>query len=105
MTAVTEGTDFWTLQGLPNAGIKQIFVSTLSSVDTGDTFTVDLSKYGCNAMLGIIGFVHTTQNSVVVQEQPTTTMSGSTVTVTVGGTGADNLARHYWIFAASTANP
>lgn len=105
MTAITENTDFFVGQAAPNAGFKTLLVSTVSSVDTGDTFDVDLSAYGAGAMMGIIGFVHTTQNSVVVQEQPTTTMSGLTLTVTVGGTGADNLARHYVIFLASTANP
>ena len=104
MTAITENTDFWVMQGLPNIGIKTLLVSTATTAVTDYTLSVDLSKYGCNALLGIIGFEHTTVNSVVVQEQPTTTMSGSTVTITVGGTAATG-ARHYLIFAASTANP
>jgi hypothetical protein len=105
MTAITENTDFFVGQGLPNCGFKTLLISTVSTVDSGDTIDVDISKYGAGAVMGLIGFVHTTQNSVVVQEQPTTTMSGSTIQITVGGTGADNLARHYLLFLATTANP
>jgi len=105
MTAITEGTDYFVGQGFPNEGFKTLVVSTVSTVDTGDTLEVDLTDYGAGAMMGVIGFVHTTQNSVIVQEQPTTTMSGLTLTITVGGTGADNLARHFLIFLASTENP
>lgn len=104
MTAITEGTDFFVMQGLPNMGIKQLFVSTVTTAEDTNTIEVDLSDYGCNALLGIIGFEHTTANSVVVQEQPTTTMSGATLTITVGGSSATG-PRHYWIFAASTDNP
>lgn len=105
MTALTEGTDYFVFQGLPNTGIKTLIVSTVSSADTDDTLTVDLSTYGATAMLGIIGFTHTTLNSVVVQEQPTTAISGTTLTVTIGGTAATDQARHYMIFLASKANP
>lgn len=105
MTAITENTDYFVSQNIPNAGFKTVLISTVSTVDSGDTIDVDISKYGAGAVMGIIGFVHTTQNSVVEQEQPTTTMSGMTLQITVGGTGADNLARHYILFLASTANP
>jgi hypothetical protein len=105
MTAITENTDFFVGQGSPNSGYKTLLISTVSTADTGDTIDVDISKYGGGVVMGIIGFIHTTQNSVVVQEQPTTTMSGSTIQITLGGTGADNLARHYLLFLATTANP
>lgn len=104
MTAITEDTDFFVKNALPSLGFKTIVVSTINTVDNGDTLDVDLSKYGASAMMGVIGFTHTTDNSVVIQEQPTTTMSGSTLTITVGGSSGNQI-RHYLIFAATTANP
>jgi hypothetical protein len=104
MTAITEDTDFFVSSGYPNVGFKTLVVSTVSTVDSGDTLDVDISDYGAGAMMGIIGFIHSTQNSIVIQEQPTTTMSGMTLTITVGGVGADNQARHYVLFLATTAN-
>jgi len=104
MTAITELTDFWINHGLPNAGLKTLVVSCIDTVDNSDTLEVDLTKYGCGAVLGVIGFTHTTENSVVIQEQPTTTMSGLTLTITVGGSSSDQV-RHYLLFCASTENP
>jgi hypothetical protein len=105
MTAITEGTDYFVSQALPNVGMKTLLVSTVSTADTDDTIEVDISKYGGASVMGVIGFVHTTQNSVVVQEQPTTTMSGQKLTITIGGTAATDLARHYLIYLGSTKNP
>ena len=106
MTAVTEDTDYFVSRGLPNIGIKTLVVSCINTVDSGDTLDVDLSKYGGadNVVLGVIGFTHTTENSVVVQEQPTTVISGSTLTLTIGG-ASNNQTRHFLIFLGGTANP
>lgn len=105
MTAITEGTDYFVSQALPNAGFKTLLISTVTTADTDDTIEVDISKYGAGAVMGVIGFTHTTANSVVVQEQPTTTMSGLTLTITIGGTAATDQARHFLLFLASTKNP
>jgi len=82
----------------PNLGVKIIQVITAATVDDGDTLTVDLSTYGCTNIHGILGFIETTAGSVVVQEQPTTAVSSSTLTITVGGS-TDDKVRAYYIFA------
>ena len=106
MTAITEGTDYFVSQALPNVGMKTLLVSCkAASTSTDDTLEVDISKYGGASVMGVIGFIHTTENSVVVQEQPTTTMSGQTLTITVGGTAANTLSRHYLIYLGATKNP
>jgi len=103
-TARVLDTDFFINQGLPNRGMSTMVVSCINTVDSGDTIAIDLAKYGWGSMCGIIGFIHSTENSIVIQEQPTTTMSGSTLTITIGGAGADNLTRHYLIFLGPTKN-
>ena len=102
-TARVLDTDFFINQGLPNKGMNVMVVSCIDTVDDGDTIAIDLASYGWGSMCGIIGFAHSTENSIVIQEQPTTTMSGSTLTITVGG-ATDNLTRHYLIFLGPTKN-
>jgi len=82
----------------PNCGVKLIQVVTDATVDDGDTLTVDLSKYGCTNIHGIQGFSESTTGQVVVTEAPTTAVSSSTLTITVGGS-ADNRVRTYIIWA------
>ena len=91
-------------QNAPNSNFIEIVVSTIHTVDATNTLTVDMSKYGGNQLIGVIGFKHTTDNSVMAQEQPTTTVSGTTITITVPG-GTDNDPRFYIILATSTTNP
>ena len=67
------------------------------TVDDADTFTVDLAKYGIKKFLGVVGFIATTKDSVLAQEQPTTSVAGDTLTVTVGG-ATDNKERVYFIY-------
>lgn len=82
----------------PHLGVQIIQLVTAATVDDGDTITVDLSTYGCTNIHGILGFIETTTGSVVVQEQPTTSVSSSTLTITVGGS-TDDKVRTYYIFA------
>lgn len=83
---------------VPNAGVKIIQVVTDATVDDGDTLTVDLSTYGCTNIHGIIGFIENTTGSIIVQEQPTTAVASSVLTITVGG-ATDNKVRTYHIYA------
>jgi len=82
----------------PNLGVKVIQIVTAATVVSADTFTVDLSAYGCTNIHGILGFVETTAGSVVATEAPTTAVSSSTLTVTVGGS-AVTAVRTYIIYA------
>jgi hypothetical protein len=103
MVAITEGTDYTVVRGAPVGGFKTLIVSTVTTADSADTLDVDISKYGGGSVCGVIGFTHTTVNSVVIQEQPTTTMSGSVLTITIGG-ASNNQARHFMLFLGPTKN-
>jgi phosphosulfolactate synthase (CoM biosynthesis protein A) len=103
MAALVQDTGYFVKSTQPSFGMKKLLVSTINTVDSSDTLTVDLAKYGWGSMCGIIGWTHTTENSVAIQEQPTTTMSGSTLTITVGGASNDQV-RHYLIFLGPTKN-
>jgi hypothetical protein len=84
---------------IPNLGTKMIQVVLPSTASHGDTFTVDLTKYGASNIHGILGFVESTTGSIVVLEQPTTAVSAAgllTATIT-GSAGAK--VRTYYIFA------
>ena len=82
----------------PNLGVKMIQLVTAATVVSADTLTVDLADYGCSNIHGILGFVETTEGSVIVQEQPTTAVSTGTLTITVGGSAVTGI-RTYIIYA------
>lgn len=103
MVAVTEGTDYFVSMGLPVGGMKTLIVSTLATANSADTFDVTLANYGAGSMCGIIGWTHTTENSVAIQEQPTTTIAAGVLQVTIGG-ASNGQSRHYLIFLGPTKN-
>jgi hypothetical protein len=86
---------------LPNTAGKLIKVTTAATADTDDTIVVDLADYGVSVedFGGVIGFVHTTENSIMEQEQPTTSVSGTELTITVGGSTVSDKKRVYYIYA------
>jgi len=97
MTALGEvGT---TTEVAPNLGVKVLQLVTAATVDTADTITVDLSKYGCTNIHGILGFAENTAGSIVATEAPTTAVSSSTLTITVGGSTNSDTVRTYIIYA------
>ncbi len=70
--------------------VRQIYVETASTVDAADTFTVTLANYGATTLLGLMGYKHTTDNSIIVDEVHTTAVTSGVVTVTVpSGTDDD----------------
>ena len=77
---------------------KKIYVTAPATADDGDTFDVDVRDFGCTKIMGIFGFIHTTTDSVIVEEAPTTATNSSVITVTVGGS-TDNKKRFYIIYA------
>ena len=83
--------------GINSPGVKQIFATTPATADSGDTFDVVLAKHGVNTFVSISGVVHTTENSVIVGEEPTTSVTTGTLTVTVGGVAANDQKRVYTI--------
>ena len=98
MAALVEGTGFEIVGTVSNGVYNTIVVKTIDTADAADTIAVDLTKYGISAtgLVGVLGFKHTTNNSVMVQEQPTTAVSAGVITLTVPA-GTDNDARFYEI--------
>ena len=83
---------------VPQQGRKMITVETAATADTGDTVAITLSSLGIGTFLGITGYVHTTENSVIVEEAPTTAVSAGVLTITVGGSTVSDKKRVYVIY-------
>ncbi len=77
--------------------LKCLWVETANTVDAADTMTVTFSEHGITTVLGIKGYKHTTDGSVVVTEAPTSAVAASVLTLTVPA-GTDNDKRVYQIF-------
>lgn len=98
MAVLVEGTDY-EIVGVNRGDVtNEIVIKTIDTVDAADTLTVDLTDYGIRAdgLVGVIGFAHSTNNSVMVQDQPTTSVTTGTLTITVGA-GTDDDARFYFV--------
>lgn len=76
---------------------KCIIVTTAATADDGDTFTLTLATYGITTMLGVHGWIHTTTDSVLVAEDPTTSVTTGVATLTVGG-ATDDKKRTYIVW-------
>lgn len=94
--------DFYSIQNndlirgiRPNAqDLKIGYVITSTTVGNGYTVTVDLYKrFGITRLLGIKGFGHTTLNSIIVTENPTTTVNNGILTATLGSTAGASKVR------------
>jgi hypothetical protein len=87
-------------RGLPQNNLGMLLVTTPATSDPGDTCAIDLSTYGLSTFVAIKGFVHTTLGSVVVTSAPTTSVSGTTLTITMpSGDGNTDKARAYIVWA------
>ena len=93
MTAIGANCTF--RESVPNIGVKKIVITTPATADTGDTIDVTLASYGIGTLLGIDGYVHTTENSVMVAEDPTTSVTTGTLTITIGGSTVSDKKRVY----------
>lgn len=104
--ALTEGTDYEIVGVEQGTCYNEIVIRTINTVDDTDTIDVDLTDYGISAtgLIGVLGFEHTTDNSVMVQQNPTTAVSSGTLTITVAGSN-DNNTRHYIVKGHATPNP
>lgn len=68
---------------------KAIMVETASTVDDTDTFTVTLANYAITNVKTVKGFTHSTSGSIIITEDPTTSVTTGVLTVTVGGVTDD----------------
>ena len=74
------------------------YITLDATVDDGDTTTVNLfEQFGITKFLAIVGMIHTTTDSVLVEEAPITVVDREILTITVGG-GTDNKKRFYAIY-------
>ncbi len=96
MGDITSGSTI--VEAMPSQGRRIITVETASTTDTADTVDVVLATYGLTEFWGIEGYVHTTANSVVVAEAPTTSVTTGTLTITVGGSTVSDKKRFNVIY-------
>ena len=73
----------------PRLETKVLLIETAATVDDGDTIDVTLADYGATGITGIQGFQHSTTDSVIIAEAPTTAVSSGVLTITVGGSTDD----------------
>jgi len=74
------------------------YITLAATADDGDTTTVNcFEEFGISKILAVEGFIHTTTDSVIVEEAPTTTVDREILTITVGGS-TDNKKRFYVIY-------
>jgi len=97
MAAITTSTITDTV---PAQGRKMLIVETPTTADTGDTIPIVLATYGITTFLGILGFSHDTENSIVTTEAPTTAVSTGTLTITTGGSGNTDAKRVYVVYGS-----
>ena len=92
MTEVTSGCTFYS--STLSSGLKELIITTANTADDGDTIVVTLKRYGISTLLSIFGCAHSTEDSIIVTEAPTTSVTTGTLTITIGGS-TDNLKRVY----------
>ena len=82
-----------------SSGYKEIIVETPATADDGADFSISLPKYGIAAdgFRTIQGYVHSTDTSIVAQEDPTTVVSSGTLAVTLGSVGGTDKRRVFII--------
>lgn len=79
----------------PNLGAKEVLVVSSTTISAAvDTLTVTLANFGISTVLAVNGYVHTTENSVIVAESGTTAVSAGVLTITPA-TGNENKKRVY----------
>ena len=77
-------------------GSKQvIWIETAATADSDDTIVFDLSDYGAKTLEVISGYIHSTTDSIIIAEAQTTEVSSGELTITLGGSSADDQKRVY----------
>lgn len=105
MGLLVEGTDY-EIAGVNRGDVyNEVVIKCINTVDSGDYIVLDLTKYGISptGLMGVEGYNQTTANSVVVQADPTTTVSGDNVTLTL--TAASNDQHYLLVKGFAVPNP
>jgi len=96
-----DGVFFNKTPGLSDSDLPRFkvgYVTAPATADDGDTIAVDLyKKFGITRLLGITGWTHSTTDSVVIEEAPTTAVINNVLTITVGGS-TDNKKRFFIVY-------
>ena len=79
---------------------KVLRVETADTVDNSDTIAITLADYGMKTIEAILGFTHSTTDSVVITEAPTTSVTSGVLTITVGGS-TSNKKRVFIVYGSS----
>jgi len=76
--------------------IKTVMVTSDATADDGEILSVTLANYGLSAtgLLAVRGVTHSTVNSIIVIEAPTTTVTDGVLAITIGGS-TDNKVRYF----------
>lgn len=82
------------LEATDSTSMKELIIETVATADNGDTIALDVSAFGWSKVARVKGFKHTVTAGIdaIALEAPTTSVSGTTLTITVGGSTA-NLKR------------
>ena len=83
---------------IPQQGRKMLMVETANTADTADTIVITLADHGMTTFLSIDGSTHSTENSIVIKEAPTTAVSGGDLTITIGGSTNSDEKRVYLVY-------
>jgi len=86
-----------TIKRVGNDEATQLIITTLNTADDGDTLDVTLADYGIETFQAILGQTHSTEDSIVITEAPTTAVTSGVLTVTVGGS-TDNKKRVFIVY-------
>ncbi|MDN5355779.1 MAG: hypothetical protein PWQ43_721 [Rikenellaceae bacterium] len=70
---------------------KELIIETPATAVTADYVDIDLTKWACTKAKHIIGNIHTTSNSVLVAEAPTTAVTSNKLKITLGGSTATGI--------------
>lgn len=70
---------------------KEVIVETPATTVTADWVNVDLSKYACTKVKNIFGNIHSTANSIIITEAPTTSVTNGVLKIVTGGSAATGI--------------
>ena len=86
--------------GNKDGGTKVIEVETPATASHTDTLAITLADYGATMVKWVRSYRHTTDNSVVVDDdQPTCAVSNGVLTVTIGGSTASK--KRYFVIGVA----
>ena len=104
MTAITKDTDYQIIDcGVGGmGGVKTLLVRCINTVDATNTLAITLADFGIapTGFIGIVSWVHTTDNSVSALETNTTSVTSGVLTITIGA-GTDNDSRFILVYGLS----